>query len=327
MKSFACLRRALLGVVCLALGGAALTVQAQDWPNKPVKVIITFTAGSSTDIVGRIVTQRLSEVWGHPVVVDNKPGAGGSIASAMVAKSAADGYTILINSNAQAITPAMYANLPYDTQKDFIDVVPLAIQPNVLIVSPDSKFNSVQDIIAFARKNPGEFNWGHAGTGSGTHLSSEKVIAATGIKVTQIPFKGTPEVVAAVMGKSVDAYWGPISAVVSNIRAGKLKALAVSTPKRSSTLPELPTLDEAGVKNAASPLWFGLWVPAGTPNEIVQKISRDTLKVLSEPAIAKRLADLGNDPMPMNPQEFSRFVDSEIKEYERLMRTAGIEKR
>ena len=129
MKSFACLRRALLGVVCLALGGAALSVQAQDWPNKPVKVIITFTAGSSTDIVGRIVTQRLSEVWGHPVVVDNKPGAGGSIASAMVAKSAADGYTILINSNAQAITPAMYANLPYDTQKDFIDVVPLAIQP------------------------------------------------------------------------------------------------------------------------------------------------------------------------------------------------------
>ena len=241
--------------------------------------------------------------------------------------SAADGYTILINSNAQAITPAMYANLPYDTQKDFIDVAPLAIQPNVLIVSPDSKFNSVQDIIAFARKNPGEFNWGHAGTGSGTHLSSEKVIAATGIKVTQIPFKGTPEVVAAVMGKSVDAYWGPISAVVSNIRAGKLKALAVSTPKRSSTLPELPTLEEAGVKNAASPLWFGLWVPAGTPNEIVQKISRDTLKVLAEPAVAKRLADLGNDPMPMNPQEFSRFVDSEIKEYERLMRTAGIEKR
>ena len=249
MKSFACLRRALLGVVCLALGGAALTVQAQDWPNKPVKVIITFTAGSSTDIVGRIVTQRLSEVWGHPVVVDNKPGAGGSIASAMVAKSAADGYTILINSNAQAITPAMYANLPYDTQKDFIDVAPLAIQPNVLIVSPDSKFNSVQDIIAFARKNPGEFNWGHAGTGSGTHLSSEKVIAATGIKVTQIPFKGTPEVVAAVMGKSVDAYWGPISAVVSNIRAGKLKALAVTTLQASPSLPGVPPVAPA-VANA-----------------------------------------------------------------------------
>ena len=327
MKHVDLIRRALMGCSLFTLCVGATLAQAQDWPNKPVKVIITFTAGSSTDIVGRVVTQRLSEVWGQPVVVDNKPGAGGSIASAMVAKSPADGYTILINSNAQAITPAMYASLPYDTQKDFIDVAPLAIQPNVLIVSPDSKFNSVQDIINFARKNPGEFNWGHAGTGSGTHLSSEKVIAATGIKVTQIPFKGTPEVVAAVMSKTVDAYWGPISAVVSNIRAGKLKALAVSTPKRSSTLPDLPTLEEAGIKNAASPLWFGMWVPAGTPNDIVQKISRDTLKVLAEPAVAKRLADLGNDPIPMNPQEFSRFVDSEIKEYDRLMKAAGIEKR
>ena len=327
MKHVGLIRRAMLGCSLFTLCVGATLAQAQDWPNKPVKVIITFTAGSSTDIVGRVVTQRLSEVWGQPVVVDNKPGAGGSIASAMVAKSPADGYTILINSNAQAITPAMYANLPYDTQKDFIDVAPLAIQPNVLIVSPDSKFNSVQDIVQFARKNPGEFNWGHAGTGSGTHLSSEKVIAATGIKVTQIPFKGTPEVVAAVMSKSVDAYWGPISAVVSNIRAGKLKALAVSTPKRSSTLPDLPTLEEAGIKNAASPLWFGMWVPTGTPNDIVQKISRDTLKVLAEPAVAKRLADLGNDPMPMSPTEFSRFVDSEIKEYDKLMKSAGIEKR
>lgn len=307
--------------------GLCWGAHAQDWPNKPIRALIPFTAGSSTDIVGRVVTQRLSELWGQPVVIDNKPGAGGSIASAVVAKSAPDGHTLLINSNAQVITPAMYANLPYDTQKDFIDVVPLAIQPNVLIVAPDSPFNSVQDIIAFARKNPGVFNWGHAGTGSGTHLSSEKVIAATGIQVTQVPFKGTPEVVAAVMAKTVDAYWCPISAVVSHVRSGKLKALAVSTPKRNGTLPDVPTLEESGVKNAASPLWFGIWVPAGTPNDIVQKISRDTLKVLNEPAIAKRLSDLGNDPMPMKPAEFKQYVEAELKEYERLVRAAGIEKR
>jgi tripartite-type tricarboxylate transporter receptor subunit TctC len=245
----------------------------------------------------------------------------------MVAKSPADGYTILINSNAHAVNPAIYASLPYDTQKDFIDIVPLAIQPNVLVVSPDSKFNSVQDMVDFARKNPGAINWGHAGVGSGTHLSTEKMIASSGMKVTQIPFKGTPEVVAAVISKSVDAYWGPISAVIANIRGGKLKALAVSTPKRSSTLPDVPTLEEAGIKNAASPLWFGMWVPTGTPDAIVQKISRDTLKVLAEPALAKRLTDLGNDLMPMNTTEFSRYVDSEIAEYDRVIRAAGIEKR
>ena len=321
------IRRTLLGWTALCAVAWSGAVLAQDWPNKPVKVIITFTAGSSTDIVGRVVTQRLSEVWGQPVVVDNKPGAGGSIGSAMVAKSPADGYTILINSNAHAVNPAIYASLPYDTQKDFIDIVPLAIQPNVLVVSPDSKFNSVQDMVDFARKNPGAINWGHAGVGSGTHLSTEKMIASSGMKVTQIPFKGTPEVVAAVISKSVDAYWGPISAVIANIRGGKLKALAVSTPKRSSTLPDVPTLEEAGIKNAASPLWFGMWVPTGTPDAIVQKISRDTLKVLAEPALAKRLTDLGNDLMPMNTTEFSRYVDSEIAEYDRVIRAAGIEKR
>ncbi|MFZ9467230.1 MAG: Bug family tripartite tricarboxylate transporter substrate binding protein [Limnohabitans sp.] len=320
-------RLALKGLV--GLGWLAITgfAQAQEWPNRPVKVIITFTAGSSTDIVGRVVTQRLSEVWGQPVIVENKPGAGGSIGSAMVAKSPADGYTILINSNAHAVNPAIYASLPYDTKKDFIDIVPLAIQPNVLVVAPDSKFNSVQDMVDFARKNPGAINWGHAGVGSGTHLSTEKMITSSGIKVTQVPFKGTPEVVAAVMSKSVDAYWGPVSAVISNIRGGKLKALAVSTPKRSGILPEVPTLEEAGVRNAASPLWFGMWVPAGTPNDLVQKISRDTLKVLGEPAIVKRLTDLGNDLMPMNTAEFSRYVDSEIADYDRVIRAAGIEKR
>ena len=159
------------------------------------------------------------------------------------------------------------------------------------------------------------------------HQGAGIVIASSGMKVTQIPFKGTPEVVAAVLSKSVDAYWGPVSAVIANIRGGKLKALAVSTPKRSSTLPEIPTLEEAGIKNAASPLWFGMWVPSGTPNEVVQKISRDTLKVLSEPTIAKRLTDLGNDLMLMNPQEFSRYVDAEILDYDRVIRSAGIEKR
>ncbi len=324
--TFSFARRVLLASG-LALSCAPWTVQAQDWPNKPVKVIITFTAGSSTDIVGRVVTQRLSELWGQPVVVDNKPGAGGSIGSALVAKSPADGYTILINSNAHAVNPAIYASLPYDTKKDFIDIAPLAIQPNVLVVAPDSRFNSVQDMVDFARKNPGAINWGHAGVGSGTHLSTEKMIAASGIKVTQVPFKGTPEVVTAVISKSVDAYWGPISAVIANIRGGKLKALAVSTPKRSGQLPDVPTLEEAGVKNAASPLWFGMWVPTGTPNDVVQKLSRDTLRVLAEPAISKRLTDLGNDLMPMNLTEFSRYVDSEIAEYDRVIRAAGIEKR
>jgi tripartite-type tricarboxylate transporter receptor subunit TctC len=303
---------------------AALNAHAQSYPNKPVHVIISFTPGSSTDIVGRIVMQKVSEYWGQPVVPENRAGAGGSIGSAAVARATPDGYTLLINSSAHSVNPAIYAKLPYDTLKDFIDVVPLSVQPNVLVVAGNSPYATLMDLVNAARAKPGVINFGHAGIGSGTHLNTERFIAASGIKVTQIPFKGTPEVVTSLLSGSVDCYWAPISAAMSNIRSGRLRPLAVSTPKRNSQLPEVPTTGEAGVSGADAPLWFGVWAPAGTPASIVAKISADVRKALADPGVREKLSSLGNDPMDMPPEDFARFVRAEMDAYARIIRAAGI---
>ena len=308
----------------VALASVALHAGAQGYPNKPVHAIISFTPGSSTDIVGRVVMQKVSEYWGQPVVAENRAGAGGSIGAAAVARAAPDGYTLLIDSSAHSVAPAIYASLPYDTLKDFIDVAPFAVQPNVLVVPGTSAIRSVADLLAAARARPGALNLGNAGIGSGTHLSAEKFIAASGIKVTQIPFKGTPDVITALLGGSVDCYWAPISAAMSNIRSGKLRPLAVSTAKRNSQLPDVPTTGEAGVPNADSPLWFGLWAPAGTPREIINKLSVDIRRAVADPGVREKLASLGNDTMDMAPEDFARFVRSEMEDYARVVKAAGL---
>jgi tripartite-type tricarboxylate transporter receptor subunit TctC len=313
--------RFLTGLLLSLLSACAL---AQSYPGKPVRVIISFTPASATDIVGRLVSARLAEYWGQPVVPENRAGAGGSIGSAVVAKAAPDGYTLLINSNAHSVNPAIYANLPYDTVKDFTDIVPLSMAPNVLVVNADSPHKSLMDLVSLAKAKPGAINFGHAGIGSGTHLNTEKLIAAADIKVTQVPFKGTPEVVQAIFSGSVDCYWVPISAGISHVKNGKLRALAVSSSKRSPALPEVPTTGEAGVQGADAPLWFGVWGPAGMPADVVRKINGDVRKALAEPTVKQRLANLGNDPMDMSPEEFARFVRSEINDYQRVVRAAGI---
>src|SRR5256712_12409863 len=254
----------------LMAASAALAMQAfgQGYPNKPVTVIISSTPGSSPDIVGRIVSQKLSDIWNQPVVPETRAGAGGSIGPAAVAKAAPDGYTLLINSNAHSVNPAIYAKLPYDTLKDFTDIVPLASQPNVLVVNAGSAYRTLMDLVKEAKSKPGAINWGHAGIGSGTHLNTEKFVAAADIKVTQVPFKGTPEVIQAMFSGSVDCYWVPISAGLPHIRSGKLRALAVITAKRNPTLPDVPTTGEAGGKGAAAPLSFcasGSPGPPGRP--------------------------------------------------------------
>ena len=313
--------RALLA---LALSLATAHAAAQGWPTKNVHVVISFTPASATDIVGRLVSAKLSEYWGQPVVPENRAGAGGSIGSAVVAKAAPDGYTLLINSNAHSVNPAIYARLPYDTTKDFVDIVPLSMAPNVLVVNAGAPYKSLMDLVGQAKAKPGTINWGHAGVGSGTHLNTEKLIAAANIKVTQVPFKGTPEVVQAIFSGTVDCYWVPISAGMSHIRNGKLRALAVSSSKRSPTLPDVPTTGEAGVRGADAPLWFGVWGPAGIPADVVNKINADVRRALADPGVKEKLANLGNDPMDMSPQEFAKFVRSEIEDYQRVVRAAGI---
>jgi len=297
---------------------------AQGFPSKPVRVIVSFTPGSSTDIVARIVMQKVSEYWGQPAVIENRAGAGGSIGSNVVATAAPDGYTLLINSSAHAVNPAIYAKLPYDTLKDFTDIAPLSIQPNVLVVNATSPHKTMMDLVNAAKAKPGSINFGHAGIGSGTHLSTERLIAGAGINVTQVPFKGTPEVIAALLSNSVDCYWAPISAGLSAIKGGKLRALAVSTAKRNPSLPDVPTPAEAGVKNADSALWFGLWGPAGVPADVVQKVSADVRKAIADPGVKEKLVALGNDTMDMSMADFGKFVREEIQTYAAVIKAAGI---
>ena len=311
-------------VKLLAAALAAFSLQAQAWPDKPVRIIISFTPGSATDIVARVVGAKLSEYWGQPVVAENRAGAGGSIGSAAVARSDPDGYTLLVNSNAHCVNPAIYAKLPYDTLKDFVDIAPLAVQPNVLTVRPDGPFKTLRDLVNEAKAKPNGLFIGHAGIGSGTHLNTEKFLDAADIKMTQVPFKGTPEVIAAMFSGDVHAYWAPIGPVMGPIQGGKLRPLAVSTPKRNPRLPDVPTVAEAGYKGAEAPLWFGLWGPAGMPADVVKKINADVRRALNDPAVQDRLVKGGNETFDMSPQEFARMVREHIEDYTRVIRAAGV---
>ena len=311
-------------IVFAALAAGALQAQAQNYPTKPVHMIISFTPGSSTDIVGRMVAAKLSEMWGQPVVAENRAGAGGSIGSAAVAHADPDGYTLLVNSNAHTVNPAIYAKLPYDTLKDFTDIAPLAVQPNVLTVRPDGPYKTVADLVKAAKAKPGALNIGNAGIGSGTHLTTERFIAATGIKVVQIPFKGTPEVIAAMFSGNVDAYWAPISAALGSIRNNKLRPLAVSTAKRNPQLPDVPTPAEAGIKGTESPLWFGLWGPAHMDARLVAKLNADVRKALQDTQTKARLYTTGNEIMDMSPDQFAKLVRDEVANNKKILAAAGI---
>lgn len=318
------MRNFIRTAAALLLAAGALHAFAQDYPNKPVHVTITFPPGTATDIVGRVVCQKLSEFWGQPVVVENRGGAGGAIGTAIVAKAAPDGYALLINSSAHAVNPAMYAKLPYDTLKDFVEIASLAGQPNVLVVPPSSPVKSVADLIAAAKAKPGAINFASAGVGSGTHLNLEKFKLATGTDVTHIPYKGSPEVFGDLLTGRVDYYFAPISAAMSVVRSGKLRPVAVSTARRSSQLPDVPTIAESGVPGFEFTLWFGLWAPAGTSAAVVEKINKDVNRALADPGVSGQLAKLGNDTMSMTPAEFSKFVRREIDDYAKVIKAAGI---
>ena len=316
------LRRWIAAAV-LALCCAPL-VNAQGYPNKTVHLIVPFTAGSATDILARTFGQKLSEMWGQSVIVENRPGAGGTIGAAVVAKSPPDGYTLLVNSAAQAYNASIYTALPYDTSRDFVEIAPLAGQPNVLVVAPSTGVKSVAELIALAKQKPGQLNFGSAGTGSGTHINAEKFKLAAGIDVVHIPYKGTPEALNDTLAGRVTYFFSPISAALPNVREGKLIALGVSTAKRSSALPNVPTIAEAALPGFDYNLWVGVFAPAGTPPDIVDKINKDIDRVLQTPEAKERLATLGAESMPMTPAEFRKFVQGEIEDSAKVIKAAGI---
>jgi len=310
--------------IVLALSAWAPLALGQDYPNRPVKFLVPFTAGSATDILARTYGQKLSEMWKQPVVVENHPGAGGTIGAGLVAKAQPDGYTLLVHSAAQAYNPSIYSSLPYDTNKDFIDVAALGGQPNVLVVSPNSGIKTVADLIAQAKAKPGQLNFASAGQGSGTHINGEKFKLAAGIDVVHIPYKGTPEALTDTIAGRVAYYFSPISAALPFVREGKLTALAVSTAKRSSVLPNVPTLAESGLPGFDYSLWVGLFAPAGTPIEVVDKIFRDVRSASESAEVKERMATLGAEPMPMSSAEFKHFVDTEIVDSGKVIKAAGI---
>ena len=311
-------------IVAAACALFASLAFGQAYPTKPVKIVVPFTAGSATDILGRTVGQKLSELWGQPVIIENRPGAGGTIGAGVVAHSPPDGYTLLVHSAAQAVNPSMYATLPYDTVKDFVEVATLGGQPNVLVVSPATGYKTVAELIAAAKKNPGGLNFGSAGSGSGTHINGEKFKLAAGIDVVHIPYKGTPEALTDTMTGRVTYFFSPISAALPNVREGKLVALAVSTAKRSSALPNVPTIAESGLPGFDYNLWIGMYAPAGTPAEIVDKINADVARAVATPEVKERLAALGAEPMQMTPAEFHKFMRDEMEDGAKVVKAAGI---
>ncbi|HET9662674.1 MAG TPA: tripartite tricarboxylate transporter substrate binding protein [Burkholderiales bacterium] len=315
----------LLAALMVGLAtAAAMPAHGQNYPTRPVRVIIAFPAGSATDIIGRVITQKVAEYWGQTIVTDNRGGAGGSIASAIAAKAPPDGYTLIINSSAHAVNPSMYARLPYDTQKDFIDIMPLVGQPNVLVVSPSARFKNFAAYLSEAKANPGKITFAFAGLGSGTHLNTEKFKLAAGVDFNMISYKGSAEAITDVVGGRVDCYFSPISAGIGFVQSGKLRALAVTSAGRSALLPDVPTFAEAGVPGFEFILWFGLWAPTGTPAPVVTKVHQDFSRALADPGVSGKLGALGNDVMKMSPTEFRKFVRQQIEETGRLFKAAGI---
>jgi tripartite-type tricarboxylate transporter receptor subunit TctC len=315
------MKRALL---ILALSLVHAVAYAQAWPAKAVHAIVPVGAGSSTDIVHRLVLEQLSVSLGRPVVVENRVGAGGTIGTATVVKAKPDGYTLLANGSAHTIAPALYASLPYDAARDFVPVAPIGISPSVLVVSPAKGMTTVQQLVAAAKARPGALNFSSVGVGTATHLSAERFAFSGGIDVTHVPFKGGAEAMLEVLGGRVEFFFGPVALVLPNIRDGKLLPLAVNTTERSAKLPNVPTLRESGYADAEYPIWFGIFAPAATPREIVELLNRELLKTLQLPTVREKLSNLGVEPLLMTPPEFKLFVEKEIALNAALAKKVGL---
>jgi tripartite-type tricarboxylate transporter receptor subunit TctC len=323
MKSNAFQRRSVIAFAAIATLGLAVHAQS-DWPKQTVKLVVPFTAGSGTDIIARAVAEKLGPALGQTVVIENKPGAGGTIAANQVAKSPADGYTLLVHSSGHVVNPALYPNLPYDTLKDLSGVTALASLPNIMVASPAKGYKDVKDLLAKVKAKPDGFNYASAGNGSATHINAEKFRVAAGITATHIPFRGTPEALTETISGRIDWFFAPIVSALPLVKDGKLQALAVGTPKRSNDLPNVPTTVEAGVPGSEYTFWVGMLAPSGTPRAVVDKLNAEVVKILNDKEFKTKLDNIGADPMPMTPGAFDAFIRSETESVAKLVQAAGI---
>jgi tripartite-type tricarboxylate transporter receptor subunit TctC len=323
MKPIKAVLAAAAAAVLCAVAPAALA-QAASYPGKPIRMIVGFTPGSATDIMGRLVAERYTAAWGQPVIVENKPGAGGTIALRETLRTEPDGYTLAIIASGHAVNHVLYKDPGYDTLKDFAGVALLGTQPSVLIVPPSLGVKSVQELVAMLKAKPGELNYATAGVGSGSHVSTEKFNVAAGVKAVHMPLKGAPPILTETMAGRAQYAWMPVVTAVGAIKDGKVVPLAVSTSKRADALPNVPTIAEAGFPGAESTFWVVMLASAKTPRDIVAKLNAEANRALQSPEMKARLAKLGTDATTMTPEQLDRFIASEYKELGDIMVKAGL---
>jgi tripartite-type tricarboxylate transporter receptor subunit TctC len=309
----------LLGLIC----GATHCALAEGYPSKPIRIIVPYPPGGFNDTLARTLGQQLTEKWGQPVIVDNRPGGGSTIGTNLAAKSAADGYTLLIVSFAFAVNPALYAALPYDTGKDFTPVVLAASTPNLLVVNPGLQVTSVKELIALARSKPGKLNYASAGSGSSNHLSMELFKSLTGVDVVHIPYKGSAPAVIDLIGGQVDAMFDNVPNVLAQVRAGKLRALAVSSMVRSPFVKDVPTVAESGVPGFDVSVWFGVVAPAGTPQAVIAKLNRQINAILKLTETRQAYNNQGVEPAGGSPEEFSAFLIEQNTKWGKIVKDSG----
>src|SRR5215471_2656676 len=318
-------------VAAIAAAATALTLAfpagAQGtaaYPTKAVRLVIPFPPGGPLDIVGRAIAQKLTEAWGQSVVVDNRPGAGGNIGADLVAKSAPDGYTILMGAlSTHAVNPSLYAKMPYDAIADFAPITLVAVTPNVLVVNAALPVNSAKEFIAYAKANSGKLAFGSGSNGSAGHLAGELFKVDTGADITHIPYKGGAPATQALLAGDTQFMFDNLANAMPQVKAGKLKALAVTTAERSKLAPDLPTMAEAGLAGFDISTWFGLFAPAGTPKDVIAKWNAEVVKILNSPEMRDKLIAQGAEPSPTTPDQFAAFVKSEIPKYAKIIKASG----
>ncbi|MDR3016346.1 MAG: tripartite tricarboxylate transporter substrate binding protein [Delftia acidovorans] len=320
-------RRTLLGAAAALAGwrtaGAQPSAGAQAYPKAPIRVVVPYPPGGPTDVVGRVVTARLGEALGQPLVVDNKAGASGMVGAALVAKAPADGYTLLVNASIHVINPYVYASAPYDAFRDFEPVTQLVDVPLVLVVGSQLPVRNVQELAAWAKAHPGQVNFGSAGNASSQHLSGELFRMKTGAQMQHVPYKGSSPALTDLMGGQIQLMFDSMPSAMPFIASGRLRALAVTSTKRSPSLPDVPTMEEAGMPGFHTSTWYGLWAPRNTPQDVVQKLWTESRRVLAEPQIAAQYRRLGAEPVGSTPAEFARYIQAEARKWEEIVKASG----
>ena len=309
----------IAAVLALSAGAAA----AQEYPAKLIRFMVPFPAGTATDALARAIGPKLNEMWGQPVVIENRPGAGSVVGTSVVANAPADGYTLLMVSASHAINATLYSKLPFDPVKDFAGVTPVALIPNVLIVHPSLPVKSVKDLIALAKAKPGVLNYTSAGIGSASHLNGELFRSTAGINIVHVPFKGFADAVTEIIAGRLEMTFAPAILATPHIASARVRPIAVSTTKRSAAFPNLPTMVEAGVKDCIFDPWFGVLVKAGTPKPVVDRLNAAMIKVLHMPDVAKQLQNQGADPYTMSPEQFDKYIRAEVAKLGRIVKESG----